>query len=63
MTVYRWLLFIAGAFVLLSVALAHWLSPYFLLFTAFVAVNMIQAAFTGWCPMMWVLRQLGVREA
>ena len=62
MTVYRWLLFIAGAFVLLSVALAHWVSPYYLFFTAFVAVNMIQAAFTGWCPMMWVLRRLGVRE-
>ena len=62
MTLYRWLLLIAGTFVLLSVLLAHFVSPYFLLFTAFVAVNMIQAAFSRWCPMMWVLRRLGVRE-
>jgi len=62
MSLYRWLLLIAGAFVLLSVLLAHFVSPYFLLFTAFVAVNMIQAAFSRWCPMMWVLRRLGVRE-
>jgi len=62
MPLYRWLLLIAGTFVLLSLLLAHFLSPYFLLFTAFVAVNMIQAAFSRWCPMMWVLRRLGVRE-
>ena len=63
MTIYRWLLFIAGAFVLISVALGYLVSPYFFVFTAFVAVNMIQAAFTNWCPMMWVLRRLGVRES
>ena len=62
MTVQRWLFLIAGTLVLLSVALGHLISPYFLLFTAFVAVNMIQSAFTGWCPMMWVLRRLGARE-
>jgi len=62
MPLYRWLLLIAGSFVLLSVLLAHLVSPYFLLFTAFVAVNMIQAAFSRWCPMMWVLRRLGVPE-
>lgn len=63
MPLYRWLLLIAGSFVLLSVLLAHLVSPYFLLFTAFVAVNMIQAAFSRWCPTMWVLRRLGVRES
>ena len=62
MSLYRWLFLIAGAFVLLSVVLAHLVSPYFLLFTAFVGLNMIQSAFTRWCPMMWVLRRLGVRE-
>ena len=62
MSLYRWLLLIAGIFVLLSVVLAHLVSPYFLLFTVFVALNMIQAAFTRWCPMMWILRRLGVRE-
>jgi DUF2892 family protein len=62
MPLYRWLFLIAGSFVLLSVALAHLVSPYFLFFTTFVALNMIQAAFTRWCPMMWLLRRLGVRE-
>ena len=62
MSLYRWLLLIAGTFVLLSVLLAHFVSPYFLLFTAFVALNMIQAAFSRWWPMMCVLRRLGVRE-
>ena len=62
MSLYRWLFLIAGSFVLLSVLLAHLISPYFLLFTAFVALNMIQSAFTRWCPMMWLLRRLGVRD-
>jgi hypothetical protein len=62
MSLSRWLFLIAGTFVLLSVALAHFVSPYFLLFTVFVALNMIQSAFTGWCPMMWILRRLRVRE-
>jgi hypothetical protein len=47
---------------LLSAALAHLVSPYFLILTAFIGVNMIQSALTRWCPMMWVLRRLGVRE-
>jgi hypothetical protein len=37
-------------------------SPYFLFFTGFVALNMIQSAFTRWCPMMWLLRRLGVPD-
>jgi hypothetical protein len=63
MSLYRWLFLIAGTFVLLSVLLAHFVSPYFLFFTAFVAANMIQSAFSKWCPMMWVLRRCGVRES
>ena len=51
---------IAGAFVLVSVALGVYLSPYFFLFTAFVALNLMQSAFTGWCPMMSILRKAGV---
>jgi len=62
MSLYRWLFLIAGTLVLLSAALAHVVSPYFLILTAFIGVNMIQSAFTRWCPMMWVLRRLGVRE-
>ncbi len=62
MTVDRWLRLIAGAFVLLSVALALIHSHYWLLFTAFVGLNLLQSGFTDWCPMMTFLRKLGVSE-
>jgi len=62
MTVNRLLRLIAGFFVLLSVLLAHFHSPWWLLFTAFVGANLFQSAFTDWCPMMTILRRLGVRE-
>ena len=60
MNVDRWLRLIAGTFVLLSVALGLWVSPYWFLFTAFVGLNLLQSALTNWCPMMTVLRKLGV---
>jgi hypothetical protein len=56
----RWLRLIAGAFVLLSLGLGYWVSPYFFLFTAFVGLNLLQSGFTDWCPMMTILRKLGV---
>ena len=59
----RWLRLIAGTFVLLSLALAQLVSPWWLLFTAFVGLNLVQSALTNWCPMMTLLRRLGVREA
>jgi len=62
MTVERSLRLIAGAFVLLSLALAVWVSPYWLLFTGFVGLNLLQSGFTNWCPMMFLLRKCGVRE-
>lgn len=62
MTLHRSLFLIAGAFVLASAILAHIVSPYFLLFTAFVGLNLMQSAFTGWCPMVVLLRRLGVGE-
>jgi len=62
MTVNQWLRAIAGFFIALSVALGYALSPYFYLFTAFVGLNLLQSAFTDWCPMMSILRKLGVRE-
>ncbi len=46
---------IAGIFILISLALAHWLSPLWLLFTAFVGVNLIQSVFTRWCFMETIL--------
>jgi len=62
MTLDRFLRMIAGAFVLASLALGHFVHPYFYLFTAFVGLNLFQSAFTNWCPMMMFLRKLGVRE-
>ena len=50
---------LAGSMVLLSLALAHWVSPWWLLFTAFVGLNLLQSAFTGFCPPSIVLRKLG----
>ncbi|MBZ5569066.1 MAG: DUF2892 domain-containing protein [Acidobacteriia bacterium] len=60
MTIDRWLRLIAGTFVIASVALGYWLSPYFFLFTAFVGLNLFQSGLTNWCPMMTFLRLLGV---
>jgi hypothetical protein len=60
MTIERSLRGIAGFFVLLSVLLTHYHSPYWLLFTGFVGLNLLQSAFTDWCPMMTILRKLGV---
>jgi hypothetical protein len=48
------------AVLLLSVALGHYVSPYWYLFTAFVGLNLFQSGFTNWCPMMTFLRKLGV---
>jgi hypothetical protein len=62
MTVDRLLRLIAGFFIMLSVLLAWLVSPYFLLFTAFVGLNLFQSAFTNWCPMMSFLRKLGVKD-
>jgi len=61
MNVERYLRMIAGFFVLLSVALGYWVSPYWFLFTAFVGLNLFQSAFTNWCPMMAILRKVGVK--
>lgn len=54
---------IAGVFVLLSLALGYWVSPYWYLFTAFVGLNLFQSAFTNWCPMTAMLRKLGMKSA
>ena len=53
---------IAGVFILASVALAHFVSPNWLYFTAFVGLNLLQSAFTRWCPMISILRKAGLKE-
>ncbi len=60
MTIEKALRGIAGLFILISVILAHFVSPKWLWFTAFVGFNLFQSAFTNWCPMMWVLRRRGI---
>jgi len=61
MDINRWLRLVAGSFVLASLALGYFVSPYWYLFTAFVGLNLLQSAFTSWCPMMTFLRTLGVK--
>ena len=48
---------IAGTFVLVSLALGHWVSPWFFLFTAFVGLNLLQSSFTRWCPVEGVFEK------
>jgi hypothetical protein len=53
---------IAGAFILISLALGYLHSPYWHLFTAFVGLNLLQSAFTKWCLMEDILAKLGVKK-
>jgi len=61
MTLERSLRGIAGFFILISLILAYFVSRKWLLFTGFVGLNIFQSAFTNWCPMMSVLRKLGMK--
>lgn len=61
MTIERGLRLAAGVVVLTSVALAHWHSQYWLLLTAFAGLNLLQSAFTNWCPMVWILAKAGLK--
>jgi len=62
MTMERKIRAIAGTFVLASLALGWWVSPYWFLFTAFVGANLLQSAFTKWCLMEDILRWVGARR-
>ncbi len=62
MTVERYLRAIAGSFVLVSVLLGYYHSPYWLLLAGFVGLNLLQSAFTNWCPMITILEKLGVER-
>ena len=61
MTVERGLRLMAGIFILLSVALGMTINPKWYWFTAFVGLNLLQSAFTNWCPAMFFLRKCGLR--
>jgi len=62
MTLERWIRLIAGTFILVSLLLSRVHSPYWLLFTTFVGLNLFQSSLTGWCLMEDILRKLGVKE-
>jgi hypothetical protein len=62
MTLEPMLRLIAGVFVTASVLLGLYVHQGFLWFTVFVGLNLVQSAFTKWCPMMTILRRAGVRE-
>ena len=61
MTIERMILAIAGCFVLISVLLSVLHHPHWLWFTAFVGANLLQSAFTGFCPMAVVLKKFGLK--
>lgn len=63
MTVERALRLMAGIVVLASLALAHWVSPNWLWLTAFVGLNLLQSAFTNWCPAMAIFKRMGLPSA
>ena len=59
MSIERIVLAVAGSFILISLALGATVSEYFYWFTAFVGANLLQSAFTGYCPMVTILKKLG----
>jgi hypothetical protein len=63
MTVERGVRLMAGVMVLLSLGLAHFFSLFWLWLTAFVGLNLLQSAFTNWCPAMAILRAMGLKDA
>ena len=62
MNIDRAVLTFAGAVVLLGLGLGYFVNPYWYLLTAFAGLNMIQAAFTGFCPAAIVFKKLGLRS-
>ena len=62
MCIDKFVLRFAGSMVLQSLLLAHFVSPYWLWFTAFVGANLLQSSFTGFCPLAVVLRKVGMKS-
>ncbi len=61
MSIDRIVFAVAGSFILISLVLAHYHSELWLWVTAFVGANLVQSAFTGFCPMAMILKKLGVK--
>ncbi len=62
MTIDRWVMAVAGSFILISVLLAVFHSMNWLWFTGFVGLNLFQAAFSGFCPLAIILKKMGVKS-
>jgi hypothetical protein len=62
MSIDRIVIAVAGSFILISLLLAHFHSENWLWFAAFVGANLLQSAFTGFCPMAMLLKKLGVKQ-
>ncbi|WP_250657331.1 YgaP family membrane protein [Alkalimarinus coralli] len=62
MTINQALRLLAGSVVLISLMLGYYVAQEWLLLTLFTSLNLIQSAFTNWCPAMWFLRKLGVND-
>jgi hypothetical protein len=62
MTLDRAVMAFAGVMILVSVALTVWVSPYWAWFTVFIGANLLQSAFTGFCPAATIFKKLGVKE-
>jgi len=61
MSVDQALRLMAGVMVIVSLALGWWFDPNWNWFTVFIAVNLIQSAFTKWCPAMWLFKKIGLK--
>jgi hypothetical protein len=62
MTVNQGLRALAGIVILASALLAYFVSPYWLILNGFVGLNLLQSAFTDWCPAMVMFRKMGLKE-
>jgi hypothetical protein len=62
MTLERKIRVVAGTLLLASLALAQWVSPWWLLFTVFIGLNLLQSGLTGWCLMEDILRWTGIHR-
>ncbi len=63
MTIERMITAMAGTFILGSLLLAYYASPFWLLLTAFVGFNLLQSSFTGFCPAAMIFKRMGFQPA
>jgi hypothetical protein len=62
MNINQGLRLVAGIMILVSLALTYFVHANWVYFTMFIAVNLIQSAFTNWCPMMIIMRKIGIQD-